>query len=87
MSKNDWRVKLAEFVPLYDAGAYTTLEFFWFALPLFDGGDDDKELWEALPQEVKDSFVIQIQKDVATNDPAGAALAVGLAAVRRVALR
>lgn len=85
MSKSDWHVKLADFVPLYEAGAYTTHEFFWFALSLFDGGQGDKDLWDALPQDVKDCFAVQMKKDVETSDPGGVALAERLSAVRRVA--
>jgi len=87
MSKREWQVKFVDFVPLYEAGAYTSNEFFWFALPLFDGGSGDQDLWDALPQDVKDCFVTQMKRDVATTDPAGVALAEKLAAVRRVAVR
>lgn len=87
MSKSEWRVKLTDFMPLYEAGAYTTNEFFWFALPFFEGGVEDKELWDALPQDVKDCFVAQIEKEVVTSDSDGAALAEQLLAVRRVAMR
>lgn len=87
MSKSEWQAKLADFVPLYEAGAYTSTEFFWFALPLFDGEAGDKELWDALPQDVKDCFVTQMEKDVATKDAAGIALAEKLSAVRRAAIQ
>jgi hypothetical protein len=87
MSVNGSQAKLADFLPLYEAGAYTSSEFFWFALPLFDGTSGDKELWEALPRDVKDCFLAQMEKDVATSDAAGVAIAERLSAVRRVAMR
>lgn len=87
MSKSEWQARLADFVPLYEAGAYTSDEFFWLTLPLFDGEAGDKELWEALPQDVKDCFFAQMEKGIATSDPAGAGMAETLAVVRRVAMR
>ena len=87
MSKSEWQAKLADFVPLYEAGAYTPSEFFWFALPLFDGETGDKELWDALPQDVKDCFIAQMGKNTTTSDPAGVALAEKLSVVRQVAMR
>lgn len=87
MGKNEWKSKFADLVPLYEAGAYTSYEFSWFALPFFDGGPEDQELWDALPQDVKDCFVIQLGKDITMNDSTGMVLAERLAAVRRVAVR
>src|ERR1700754_4725389 len=87
MSKSDWQANLAEFMPLYGAGAYTPEEFFWFALPLFDGKAEDEKLWDALPQEVKDRFIAHTGKNTTTGDTAGIALAEKLAAVRRAATR
>lgn len=87
MSKTEWQAKLADFVPLYEAGAYTANEFFWFTLPLFDGGEDDKALWDALPKEVQDRFLAQMAKSAAesavASDPAAAALVDQLLVVRR----
>ena len=87
MSKSEWQAKLADFLPLYEAGAYTPNEFFWFALPLFDGESGDKELWGALPQDVKDCFMTQLEKGAETSTPAGEALAKKLSVVRRVAMQ
>ena len=87
MSKSEWQAKLADFMPLYEAGAYTSSEFFWFALPLFDGESGDQELWGALPQDVKDCFIAQLEKGAETDTPAGAALAEKLLMVRNVAMQ
>ncbi|GLR12470.1 hypothetical protein GCM10007907_12600 [Chitinimonas prasina] len=86
MSKVEWQAKLAEVLPLYEAGTYTASEFFWFALPLFDGGVNDKDFWEVLPQDVKDYFVAQLGRVVEANDSVGLALLERLSAVRRVAM-
>ena len=87
MSKSEWQATLADFLPLYEAGAYTSSEFFWFALPLFNGDSGDKELWDALPQDVKDCFLAQLEKGADTDTPAGEALAEKLLAVRQVAIQ
>jgi hypothetical protein len=63
---------------------YTTTEFFWFALPFFGGRVEDIELWAALPQDVKDCFVDQMEKEVVASDAIQAALAERLRAVRHV---
>ena len=86
MSKSEWQAKLAGFVALYEAGAYTTNEFFWFALPFFDGQSADEELWGALPQKVRECFLTQVDKGAETDTPADAALAEKLSMVRRVAI-
>jgi hypothetical protein len=83
MSNSEWKAKLADLVPLYESGAYTASELFWFALPLFDGKAGDRELWDALPQAVKECFIAQMEKDPEMSDPVGAALAEKLSVVRR----
>ncbi|NML47870.1 hypothetical protein HHL11_29240 [Ramlibacter sp. G-1-2-2] len=88
MRKRDWQAEMADFLPLYEAGAYTTDEFFWFALPFFEGDASDREVWNALPQAVKDRFRVQMEKEVeAEDDATRAALLERLAAVRGVAGR
>ena len=87
MSKREWQARLADFIPLYEAGAYTSSEFFWFALPLFDGESGDRELWGALPQHVKDCFIKQLEKCGEMDNPAGAAVAQKLSMLRRVAMQ
>ena len=60
MGKLVWQSKLAEFIPLYETGAYTHSECFWFVLPFFDATEDDKALWENLPREVQAIFLQEL---------------------------
>jgi hypothetical protein len=67
MDKMEWQTKLAEFAPLYEVGAYTPAEFFWFALPLFDGSETDRELWKSLPEQVRKIFLAEVSRALAFN--------------------